>query len=410
MFESKMEKLLKQDFSIKCFYPQEYIQEEVLDDISDLFIKCLETGKLPYSRTLNGKLYPQGLNINVINGHNLNSIQKIQMELKNALIDNPTQEWIFGSDAVALGLKLKQNKVKLNETDRYKNHIGIPLSTNVRLRPVTSGGLNNEVDLSGYGHEGIYATPNVKEKYGLRTQIVYGLSQFTDESLRSIFEKKENSHLKKMISSGDNTKNDEFIELRDSPLLKKMISSKTDFFSFIYSRFMKNICNVDKDDYLSNLKGENLLKNLSLNTTGNKILIKKLNERLKLIISKNVNNKELMQVQKKCFFTIFEYNTIQQTGKSLYGNKGFIPATINNFKFLYENCNKKDFLNLVYSATDLTNHAVHENCNLEEKFKMNEENYKPSNYELFDKNYPMYDLKHAGTLLNKKENTISQRY
>lgn len=125
--------------------PLEQVLDESYQNINSLIKKNIENKSIPF---IKDRPFPQDMNI--VSGTHLESINKLQLELKAALIGAKNLKWIYAQDAVSMGLELKNQ----NEN--------IDTSPIIAFRQIAR---------------------NKNDDYSLEAQSIYLLDQFTKKSI-----------------------------------------------------------------------------------------------------------------------------------------------------------------------------------------------------------------------------------
>ncbi len=86
---------------LKCLSPF-VMAEKAAKETERMLEETLGKGLFPYNR-----FPPQAENMDVISGHSLKSIQSVQMDVEAAMANTESRNWIFGTHAELLGLKMK---------------------------------------------------------------------------------------------------------------------------------------------------------------------------------------------------------------------------------------------------------------------------------------------------------------
>ena len=145
---------MESDLNIKTVSVEE-AAGNIYKDINELTLQNIEAGTLPFLRDMNTENpLPQDMNMATEGGH-FGDINKILLELKAAKTGAKSLKWISGANAGVLGLELKDGK----------NNDSKPIMAFANLRRNSS----DELDAQG----------------------VYLLDQFTEESLKRVYDTKE---------------------------------------------------------------------------------------------------------------------------------------------------------------------------------------------------------------------------
>lgn len=157
-------------------YATSVIADDIYRNIAELAKKTIENGVLPYTES---KPLPQDMN--VVNGRHLGDINKIQLELKAASIGAKSLQWIYGADAVVLGLELKSTNASEFQTAKSQN-------PNFNTDPII-GFANVPRDLALKTDKNVAQI--AAEGLGMEAQTIYLLDQFTEKSLIRAFNERK---------------------------------------------------------------------------------------------------------------------------------------------------------------------------------------------------------------------------
>ena len=246
------------------------VQENIYRDINMLALKNIKNDTLPY---INNLPFPEDMNI--VNGKHLGDINKIHLELKAASIGAKSLKWIYSADAAMAGLEIKPSE------------------------------------------EPVLAVANISRNGKKETDIqnIYLMDQFTDESVKRIFEPEK---IEALVLSEKNSKAKRKIKI-------------------IIQNMLKNISEYDSG--INEAKTRELMrKNIKNNFSKNGPSLEDITE------TKNKLFNSYNSEQKTIFNFLNAYYTQQKSGMVFYDNlspeekqtkiKAFIKAV--------ENLAKKD--------------------------------------------------------------------
>lgn len=86
-------------------YSSTILKDDLYRNINALISQNLIEKTFPFFNAI-----PLPQDVNIVNGRHLGDINKIELELKAALIGAKSLKWIYGADAALIGLELKQNQ------------------------------------------------------------------------------------------------------------------------------------------------------------------------------------------------------------------------------------------------------------------------------------------------------------
>lgn len=86
-------------------YSSTILKDDLYRNINALISQNLIEKIFPFFNVI-----PLPQDVNIVNGRHLGDINKIELELKAALIGAKSLKWIYGADAALIGLELKQNQ------------------------------------------------------------------------------------------------------------------------------------------------------------------------------------------------------------------------------------------------------------------------------------------------------------
>lgn len=234
---------------IKTFDAEEYIKA-AYKKINSLASFCAEKNSLPYTAEL-----PFPEDMNVVSGTHLDGTNRILLELKAGSVNAKSLKWIFASDAVLAGLELKN---------------GSDCEPVIAAANVRRGEKGNEVDL----------------------QAIYLMDQFTDESIKRIYEQDK---VEKTVLLDGNKK----AQKKLGTICRNMIRNISEYDT-----------GIKQEQWRKSMRS-NIKNNYSNNTSVYKE-IKDTMERIFEVYSPE---------QKKLFQYLTKYYTKQQTGLAFSDNR-----------------------------------------------------------------------------------------
>ena len=298
--------------NIYCFSEADH-SEKIPKRIKTLALECINKGKFPYSAISDtGCFRVQLHNQNVISGKSLTSLQSIELDLFSSLIsDTSNKKWIYGCEAILLGLELKK------ETDNKPDFSNKPLyiysNGNVKVNVRYSDEANPKLD-------------------GMQTdnQALYLLSQFTDESISKVRSVK---YLKKLLS-------------KYYPDAMDNCEAHSKFFCKNFS------LEINDPEYIKRLQvsRQNMKENLSKNNPDKNVL--------KQIQSFFLEGKGAYQDrdEKLCFLTVAKYYAQQNGGDLSIGKQ---TADDELFKKVIESHSDLWVADLFYNAKIFSDRLSH---------------------------------------------------
>ena len=280
-------------------YAYNVLLEDIYRGINSLASENVKNNTIPYVKD-----NPLPQDMNIVNGHHLADINKVQLELKAAKIGAKSLKWIYGADAALLGLELKSKENSPAEFQKAKeNSKGYDSDPIIVLA-------NVKRDLTEVGNRAANVADIAREGIKTNAQTAYLLDQFTEKSISRALKM---NHIEESIGVLGN----EAARKQKSILAKNML---------------KNISEYDSGIKESDLREEKR-KNIARNCKSEKILGEVKNTFMKAT-GKYDNS------QKAIFSILNNYYVKQETGLQM--GKPLSPENKELFIKMFNECSKTD--------------------------------------------------------------------
>ncbi len=280
-------------------YAYNVLLEDIYREINSLASENVRNNTIPYVKD-----NPLPQDMNIVNGHHLADINKVQLELKAAKIGAKSLKWIYGADAALLGLELKSKENSPVEFRKAKkNSKGYDSDPIIVLANVRR-------ELSGIGSRASKVADIAQEGIKTNAQTAYLLDQFTEKSISRALKL---CHLEESL----NVLGNEAVRKQKGQISRNML---------------KNISEYDSGTKESDLREEKR-KNIARNCKSEKVLGEVKNTFLKAT-GKYDNS------QKAIFSILNNYYVKQETGLQM--GKPLSPEKKELFIKMFDECSKID--------------------------------------------------------------------
>ena len=263
-------------------YALRVCEKDIYEEINSLMIDNFKNRTIPY---LQNEPLPQDMNI--VNGRHLADINKIQLELKAAQIGAKSLKWIYGADAVLMGLELKNPQNSPSDFQKAKQN-----SPSFNTEPVIGfASVRRDISKSAYKIQN--ENNIIREGIKMEAQTIYLLDQFTPQSIERAL----------------NQNNiEETLDLRGNELSRKMKTT-------IAKNMLKNIAEYDAGIRESELR-KNKLNNIRQNLNQNSEYRKLVEDNYSKIINSYVGENA---IYKKNIFALTNQYYIKQSTSAILG-------------------------------------------------------------------------------------------